>query len=229
MSLPDLQKVVAEQFESLVQSGAIESMLSKTLEKTVDEAVKAEMREYSDFGKAIREKIKAALMVDDLADLPNYGNFISGIVRKNVDSQLHGAYAAKLADDLEKLFCDVPAEMTLEQLVADFKQHVKQDWRDHDHRMTLHLKEWDSGGFVVELDRKSRAERYSCEVQFQVNQEGSIYALRINKSDVSKDLFVGGLNSFERALFRMYVQGTKLPIPPGTTEDDFSLYYGEDD
>jgi hypothetical protein len=230
MSLPDLSKVFAEQFETIVASGAIQNMIAEQLKKTVDTVLKSQIESYSEFGNALKEKVKAALLIDDLRDLPNYGHFISGIIAKNVDQQLHGAYAAKLAEDIQTLFKDAPAEYTLEQLIEDFKKHITgRMFREHDHRMTLRLKEWDCGGFVVEMDQSANADRFSCDLSFQVNKEGEIFALKLKKSDVSKDLFIGGLDAFERAIFRMYVQGTKLVIEPGTTESDFSLYYGDDD
>lgn len=229
MSLPDLSKAVAEQFAAIVESGAIQTMIEKHLSDSISTILKEQLRTYSDFGKALESKVKAALTVEDLRDLPNYGHFLSSIIAKNVDQQLHGAYAVKLAEDVATLFKDAPAEITLDAFIDLFKQHARDNpVRDLGYRITLHLKEWDSGGFVVHMDEDEDKRQHDCDLQFQVTSAGKIFALKFKDSDVAKNLFIGGMDNFERALFRMYVQGTTFRIEPGSDRQDFDLSLRDD-
>lgn len=222
--LPDLSALVAHQFAALVASGSIEKMIETHLSKSIDEILKSELKDWSDFGKALTEKVKAALQIGSLRDLPNYGQFISTIIAKNVDSQLHGAYAKKLAEDVAAMFVEPPAEITLEQFIEDFKQHVRKNaFGETDHSMTLHI-EHSNSSTVIAMDKDSGKERYRCAIRFQVWREDQhIFGLNIGHEDMKKDLFVGPFNEFERKLFRMYVQGTKFIVEPDADRHDFDL------
>ena len=230
MSLPDLSQAVADKFNEIVASGAIEKMLGEHLEATINTILKEQFRTYGAFGKALEPKIEEALQIADLKDLPKYGVFIQNIVRKNVDSQLHGAYMQKLESDIAELFIEPPAEYSLEQLVEDFKKHVREHaYSELDARMTLILEASSYGFWHVEMDKDEDKDKYHCAVRFAVNKEGVIYSLSIDGDDMKKDLFVGPFDSFERFLFRMYVMGTKLVIPAHTEAHDFDLSLRADD
>ncbi|MFM0608698.1 hypothetical protein PQR05_29630 [Paraburkholderia sediminicola] len=230
MSLPDLSKAVSDQFDAIVASGAINTMIETHLTKTIDDILKDQLRGYSDFGKAVKERVEQALQVADLKDLPNYGQFVCNIIAKNVDSQLHGAWAKKLEADVAAMFIDPPAEIALEDLIEKFKTHVRKNaFGELDHRMTLHLEESRGGYWVVAMDKERGKERYRCDLRFQINAEGGMFGLHLDGEDLKKTLFVGPFDEFERLIFRMYVQGTKVLIPSGSDVGDFDLSLHEDD
>lgn len=228
--LPDLSALVAAQFSALAASGAIEKMIETQLSKTIEDVLKDQLRSYSDFGKAVRENVEAALKIGDLEKLPNYGEFVGGIIAKNVDYQLHGAWAQKLEADIKELFIDAPESITLETLVEAFKKHVCDDiYRQREDSMTLHLGETTYGSRHVYMDRESDKEKYQCAIRFLVREDGSVFALTLDDQKVGKDLFIGSLDAFERLLMRIYVIGSKVIVHPDATVDDFELSYSNDD
>jgi hypothetical protein len=230
MSLPDLSKAVSDHFAAIVASGAINTMIETHLTKTIDDILKEQLRGYSDFGKAVKERVEEALQVADLKDLPNYGQFVCNIIAKNVDHQLHGEWAKKLEADVAAMFIDAPAEITLEDLIEKFKKHVRDNaYGDMDHRMTLHLQESSGGYWQVAMDKSHGTEKYRCELRFQINPEGEMFCLHVDGEDLKKNLFIGPFDAFERLLFRMYVQGTKVRIESGSDAHDFNLSLHDDD
>jgi len=230
MFLPDLHKVVSDQFAAIVESGTIQTMIEKHLSESINEILKEQLRSYGAFGKTIKPLVEQALQIDDLRELPSYGQFMCNIIRKNVDQQLHGEYAKKLADDIAALFMDAPAEIAFEDLIEKFKEHTKNSaFSELDYRMTLHLEYSQYGSWYVAMDKEDGKEKYRCALRFHVNKEGEMFALTIDDSDMKKDLFIGPFNEFERLLFRMYVQGTKVRIEPHSEPHDFSLQYTHDD
>lgn len=232
MSMPDLSKLVSDSFARIVASGAVEKAVENQLEKTIEGIINDQLRSHSDFGSALKEKVKAALQVnDDHMHLPSYGDLIQKIITRAVDAQVHGEYAKKLEANIASLLTEAPAEITLDKLIEDFKEYVKDRLcGDHDDRISLHIEESSSvsGGYwLVAMDKSSRKERYSCEIRFQVKPDGEIFGLQVEGADMTKKLFVG-LYNFERDLYRMYASGTKLKIEPGTSADDFSTSMRDD-
>ncbi len=227
--LPDLSTLVSQQFAALVDSGRISEMIETHLSKAVEDVLKDELRAYSKFGEAVKEKVKEALQVSALKDLPSYGEFIGNIIARNVDSQLHGAYAAKLAEDVKAMFVEPPAEITLEEFIADYKDYVRRNtYGALDPEMSLHIKR--SGSSVsVSIDRASRKEWHRCEIRFQVwFEDGRIFGLHIDGHELNKELFIGPFDEFERKLFHMYVQGTRFIVPRDADSCDFDLSLHDD-
>lgn len=222
--LPDLAEIVRRQFEAVAASGVVERMVEERLTKTIEDVLKEQLRDWSDFGKALSEKVKGSLQIADMKDLPNYGQFMSNIIAKNVDRQLHGKYAAQLAKDVEELFVDAPAEITLADLIAAFKEHITKDvYREHDDEISLHM-EFSYGSWWIALDKSSGKGKYQCDMRFMVMRDtGKVFALYLDGSEIKKEIFVGPFDNFERLLMRIYVMGTKVIIEEGASEHDFDL------
>lgn len=230
--MQELQNAVSTAFANIVASGAIEKAIQEQLGKTVDSLIKEQLREYGDFGKALKEHVAKAMQVNfaDL-DLPSYNHFILSVIRKQADAALAGDIAKKLEADMAKLLQDAPAEITLEQLIEDFRDEFKEKYGEPRYgNFTLYVRESEgvSGYWHIAMDPDERASEYSCKFRLAVAGDGRVYSMQIGDMDVKKSLFTLHLSGFERQLFRMYAAGTKVIIPPHSSEDDFSTSFGND-
>ena len=94
------------------------------------------MRSYSDFGKALKEHVKEALNVDFRnLNLPSYNAVILEAIRKHLDGQMTVTGRQQLIEGMERLLgSEAPKEITLSQLVEDYKESLTLYGSRHEHR-----------------------------------------------------------------------------------------------
>lgn len=230
--MKELETAITQAFANIVASGAIEKAIQNNLEATITGAIENHLRQYSDFGKALSKHIGTALNVDmDSLKLPGYNDLILKIIRQNVETHADKMIAQQINEQMAALLAPPPAEIKLSALIEDFiKFAVERNFFD-DHtpqRISLHVEKSSSGYHHIYFDKESGKARYECAYVLNSDNEGKLYSININNKDVSKQLFVGALHAFERALFQMYAAGTKL-IVDGSADDIDTYYPGYDD
>jgi hypothetical protein len=211
--MKELKQLVSEAFDRIVASGAIEQAIEKKLTDTITSAIDEQLRSYSDFGKDVKEQVAKAIGVDlSLAGLPTYGHLVTEIIRRQVEAQMHGEFAARLEKDIAALLAPAPAEISLEALVEEF---IKAHEEGREGRKFTLLIEDDGCGFqYVYLDPSERTDKYSCNYRIGVHK-GEVFSLNFGRQDVQKNLFIGPLGGFEKLLFQLFHAKSKLAIPAG--------------
>lgn len=117
--MKDLSNAVAGAMAEMIKDGSVEEIIKIKLKKTVDDIIDDQLRSYSDFGKALKEKIHGDLKVNlENVTFAEYNKtiitLVEGIVNKAVTEDARG----KLAADLEKLFKAPPKEIKLSEIVT---------------------------------------------------------------------------------------------------------------
>lgn len=223
----DLKMAVAAAFENIVASGAIEQAIEKQLADTISSAIRDHLREYSDFGKAIKLKVQQAVGVDlERLDLPSYNELILQIIRRQTDGLLQSEAAKQLESNMAELLKAAPAEMTLEQLVEGFIQQFKEDRAGES--FSLHV-ERNYGSTYVSFDKEAGKSEYRCAYRLSVDKDGKVYSITVDGQDAQKTMFMGPFYSFERDLFRLYAAKSKLIIAPDATAYDFETSFPYND
>lgn len=216
--MQEMKEAVASAFERLIAVGAIEKAIQERLEKTVTETIREELGSYSDFGKQLKEQVKDALQVDfSKLGIPGYNDFILKIIRRQVEADVSNTIAQHIEKQVTDLLAPAPGEIKLSELVAQFIEANKPDGYscscDDPSRITLNVEESQYGSQWISLDKESGKDRYSCSIRFAVsNDDGKIFALRVDGQEIAKTLFVGDMYRFERSIFQMHVAGTKLIV-----------------
>ena len=223
--MTDITKAVSDAFDRIIASGAIEKAIEENLTKTINETIRDQLRTYSEFGKKLDEAIKAAMQVDfSHLGLAGYNDLILKIVRAQVDAGINTVLAQQVEEQMNALLMPAPAEIKLSKLVADFIEHSKSDYScscDGPTQISLHVDESSYGSRWVSMDKDEGKSQYQCSIRFGVHEEdGKIFALRIDGVEAGKTLFVGPIYNFERDLFQMYAAGTKLIIDAEAYEID---------
>lgn len=221
--MDDLKSAVSTAFANVVTSGAIEQAIEKQLADTIGSLIKAELREYSDFGKAIKERVQQAVCVNlDRMDLPSYNDLILQIIRRQVDGIMQSEAAAQLESNMAKLLEQAPTEITMEKLIEDFIEANKEDKEGQDFTLLIERK---YGATYISLDEEPNKREYDCDFQISVDKDGKVYSLMLGAKDASKTLFMGPFYGFERALFQMYAARTKLILAADAEADDFDTTF----
>lgn len=221
--MDDLKSAVQTAFGNVVSSGAIEAAIEKQLASTIASLIQAELREYSDFGKAIKECVQQAVCVNlDRLDLPSYNELILQIIRRQMDAALQSDVVKQLEDNMAKLLVAPPAEITMEALIEAFVEHHKEDKDGDDFTLLMERKH---GTTYISLDEDSGKSEYSCDYRLAVDRDGKVYSLTIGTKDVAKTIFTGPFYNFERMLFQLYAAKTKLIIAPDEQAEDFDTSY----
>lgn len=219
----DLKHAVAKAFDNVIASGAIEQAIEKQLASTITSLINSELREYSEFGKAIGAKVKESIAVNlDRMDLPSYNDLIIKIVRAQMDGVMQGDAAKQLEANMAKLLETAPAEITLEKLVEDFINEHKED--KHGDEFTLRI-DRKYGSTYVSLDVEPNKSEYACDFRLAVDQDGKVYSFHLGGKDVGKTMFTGPLYGFERTVFRLYAAKSKLIVGAREEASDFECYF----
>jgi hypothetical protein len=218
--MKELESAIVAAFTKMAETGAIQAIIEKKIEKTVDEILGDALRSYSDFGKNLSEVIKGAMNVDlRQLGLVGYNDIVLKIVKAKLDHSMEVFGKAQIEKYLEELLKCPPAEIKLSELVEQLKEAHSDDER---YECTC-IVEWgkSDGWGRVYLDKNGDKRKYDCEHSLSFTKEGEIYSFSIEGRDPSKKIFCGPFYGFERTLFQMYAAKTRLIVD----EDDVEIHY----
>lgn len=225
--MEDLKSAVSTAFANVVASGAIEQAIEKQLADTIGSLIKNELREYGDFGKAIKERVQQAVGVDlKNMDLPSYNDLILQIIHRQVDGIMQSEAAKQLESNMAKLLEQAPAEITLEKLIEQFIEANKEDKEGQDFTLLIERK---YGSTYICLDEDAGKSEYSCDFRLAVDKDGKVYSLMLGSKDVAKTLFMGPFYNFERTLFQLYAAKSKVIVPADAEPHDFDTSFPYND
>ena len=212
----DLAKTVFDAVGNLVGSGAIENAIEEQLKKTISDVIRSELREYSDFGKALSVKVKQALAIHGDIDMPSYNDTIVKIIRKQIKSEAESLIHEQVVSRLGKLLWPAPREIKLTELVEAFIDQLRERESagcicyGETREIYLEVERSDSGWKWIYLGDDPTKRRYECGYQIGCANEGRVYSVRFTDRDTEKQIFAGPFYGFEEMLFQMKAIGTKL-------------------
>jgi hypothetical protein len=212
--MDQMKDAIDTAFKNIVASGLIEKTIEEKLTETIKSAIDNQLRQYSDFGKAIEQKVKELVKVDlSSLGLEGYNDFVMKIIRKNVAELTDKSISTQIENQLKELLAPAPEQIELSKLVANFIAFSKEnDLTENQSEITL-IVEHSSGSSdyrYVCLDAEPNKSAYQCKYRIGVTSKGDPFSMRIDDEDMRKKLFVGSMYSFERDLFQMHVAGTKI-------------------
>lgn len=228
-----IKEAVNAAIGNMVESGVVERAINVAVEKTVLGAISDQLREYSDFGKAVNDAVKKALAIDVAhIDLPSYNTIILTLIRKHVAQLTDKSIAETLQKQLTALLAPAPAQIKISDLVAEFiKFNTSQAnacFCDgaYPERITLQIEPTDHRITWIAFDKVNGKSRYECQVRFGVDSDGKIFGLALEGSDVSKSATLDRYG-FNRRMFQLYAAGTKIILDQN--EDELNTYYPSND
>ena len=134
----DLQKVLNSETQKLIESGTIEEMVKKNLEKCVSDLVSDQFRYNSPIKKSLEKALEGALNIDlgDI-DLNTMFTFVTDHAKSKLAQIIDEDAKSKYLDEVDKILKPLPEEMTLESFAEqiikfwhDDSYEDKDDWSD---------------------------------------------------------------------------------------------------
>lgn len=223
----DIQKEVNKSLKNIVKSGKIEELINKELEGTIKSIVHDCLRDYSDFGKAIKEKLKSALNCTDIS-FPEYHQKMADYVIEAVDSFMAGDAKEQMQGQIKGFFKPLDyTEIKLSEIIEEFKKSIDSyDREDLSDEMTCIIE--DEGSFArVYFDKEESKSKYDCEFCLALHtRDGKreVFNIKSGREDLKKNK-MSILGCFERILFQLYSQKISIVIDYVDTELCFEEEY----
>lgn len=110
--MKELNDLIIARMNNMTESGAIQQLIDKQLEDSVKEILKDSLRSYSDFGKAVKEKLSESLAgAVEKVTFPEYNKFISDAVVECVSSHMGAEVVAGIQEQLKEILQPVPKQI----------------------------------------------------------------------------------------------------------------------
>lgn len=246
--MKDFSNAVNTAMQAMIDSGKVEEIIKAKLEKTVESAIDDALRSYSDFGKGLTKHIESSLKVDfSNCNLQEYGQTVLKMVEGLVNKHVQESAQAKLLDQLNKLFDTPPAQITLQQLLDDYKEGEEDEAQRDGHEKCGFVIETDNYGFIsIGFNPSSEKDNYSsyssdkkrvdkvrdCEIQLHLSKkdkQDGVYELRWisfggYKPETTHNFMPTSLHGIARRLYQMYSAGTVVTIDSLDTYDYETAY-----
>lgn len=221
----DLEKTIAEEVKKITDSGFIQEKIKETLEKCLQSVIMDCLCNYSDFGKNLKEKVKASLALADLdLDFTIYNQLICNYVKEIIDKNIISDAKEQIKKDLEKFFIPITkTEYKISEIIEEFKKGIGCDPGESG-EISFHKKEsTTSDGYIdYRFDEESDRDYYSCSYELRINKTGLWY-MEIEGKDVNKiktDKFYG----FDSFLFQLYARKIKIIDDSDNVELEYGYY-----
>lgn len=126
--MKELNDLIVARMNNMTESGAIEKMIDAQLQESVKGILKDSLRSYSDFGKAVTEKLEASLAgAVSKVSLPEYNHFISTAVVDCVSAHMSEQVVAGIQEQIGEILQPVPKEIAGEEFLSKLGRFFDHD------------------------------------------------------------------------------------------------------
>lgn len=230
----DLNHVFKNTLDNMENSGELEKLIEERMKKQMTDIIDNQLRSYSKFSQQLEKHIEEKLLHIDLSRVPL--EKLSDAITKVLSRQLQGyttdTVVKQVSKNLESILDTPPSTIKLSDLLDEFKTMIKDDSDEHYGVVSFGISTKDKSGYCwVYLDENENKTEYTAAYRFGVSKEGRIFGLKINNTldaDVTnRGLFCGDLYGFERKLFQLAINQSRLDID--IEADEFELSWCKDD
>lgn len=230
----DLNKIINNALVQMEEEKFAESVVKKRLEKTMIEIIDDLFREYSDFGKSLKEHISENLNINFRnLGLEGYNGLVLAAVKEQLDKAITVKGIEKIKQGTEEMLSDIKPEYTLTEIIEKLKDEShKEEWEfDYGEKVSLIIESSSSGYKHIYLDEEEKDRKYSYDYQIDVDSDGKPYSIKLRDEEINPKKILGGLYGLERLLFKIYASGSKIVLDQGNDADDYDydLYYRHED
>lgn len=110
--MKELNDLIVARMNVMTESGAIQQLIDKQLEDSVKDILRDSLRSYSDFGKAIKEKLSESLAgAVEKVTFPEYNKFVSDAVVECMSSHMGAEVVVGIQEQLKEILQPVPKQI----------------------------------------------------------------------------------------------------------------------
>lgn len=227
----DLAEMVSDAVKDVVSSGKLKEMVEKNIESAIAATVRDSLSTYGDFGKKIKAYLDEAFSID-LKDLgmEGYNLVVLAVIKEKLDKAVETVGREKIKKEMEKLLgSKAPKTIKLSKLMERFKRFAKADYRSDGCRdeVTIIVDPVEYGSRWINLDPEAKKAKYQCRFRMLINEDGCMALWQTSGIDHKNLVFAGPVYGFEKDLFHLYAAGTLIEVDQ--TEFDCGLTRYDDE
>src|SRR3712207_163105 len=227
----DINKIVNDSLVKLEEEKFVEGVVQKRLEKTITEIVDDVFREWSDFGKNLKEHVEKNLNVN-LSNLgiEGYNTLVLAAVKEQLDKIITTQGVEKIKKRTEEMLLDIKDEYTLTEIIEELKgEDYRNEWEcDEDDKVALIIENSGNGYKHIYLNEEEKSNKYSYDYQIDLDNDGKPYAIKLKGNEINTKKILGGLYGLDKLLFKIYAHGSKIVLDQGDDPEDYDIYYREE-
>lgn len=229
----DLNKIVNDTLVKLEKEQFVETVVKKRLEKTITEIVDDTFREWSDFGKNLKEYIRENLNVNlESLGLEGYNSLALAAIKEELDKCITIQGIEKIKETTKEILSDVKPEYTLSEIIECLKEaSLKEEYEyDEGDSIVLIINGEEDGYKHIYLSEEEPygKSKYDYDYQIDINREGKPYSIKLKGKEIDKNKILGGLYGLDKLLFKIYASGSKIILDQGLDVDDYDIYFRSD-
>lgn len=228
--MKELSEVVSAKINEMIETGKVEEMIADKLEETIKESVNSAMRSYSDFGKAITDKISESIQTAGRdIKIPSYNRFIADVVTEKFTQVLEENAASHLAEVIEESIPAIKKEAKASDLISYIQERWSDEAREND-RDTLEIEsEENSDGTALYVTLKKPNEDYIKVSFYNFRNQGAWHIGYINERDnviTGRPINIAAtyMDDVTKRLYQYYAMQTVFEMDAEFEEIDICYY-----
>lgn len=224
----DIESVVAQAVTDALAPERLQPIITKQVEKAVDNAIEEQFGYRAPFRKLLEEKMAAA-MPTHMEDLGRFSDLVLKVISAKLHEAQTEAVAQVIQPKLDAMLKPLPPTMKLSELVEKLLPDLADDHRrDGASQPTIiveHSEDVDDY-WRLYIDSRSDRDKYGCRLQIAFNSEGKAYSLSIGDKKMEEALLIGPTYNADALLLQIYTCGITIELD----QTDFSdVYYESED
>lgn len=199
---------------------SINPILDKHLKDAITRAIDEATGYRSEFQKALKEQLSAALPhglgIDDVA---KFGHILNGAIQTLVGEANKATIEAAMKKAIAHVMPDVPAVVKLSEFMEEARGGLHKDpheafyaFMDDAHGFTHIYFDSDERPGSSPSYQSREGMKYRADYSLGVTKDGEVYSLKLNGKDVTPTSVPDVIGRFDSILMSMYVGRTKLEI-----------------
>lgn len=230
-----VQEMFGQVLSQRIQSGALESAITKYVDKLIDDAASDVFRSYGDVGKAMKEQFAKAIMpqLDNLSEIPTYHQFVTNRLKMAVQNFYDNRIAEVIDTEMKELLEEIPGQINLSWIVKKLLESAKES-RDEDYEGQITLTINSDGSFVhIYMDKEQDKANYRCEYQLDARKdrdtgEWKIYSAKIGDQSIGSAKILGPFYNFEKIMMNIYALKGSIVFDNGFDADNYDTSWYND-
>ena len=228
------QALFARIVHERIQSGELEKAISSKVDNLINSVAEDVFRSYGGIGKALKEKITAAIVpnLDSMGDLPVYHEFVMNRLKFAAQNFYDQRLAEVVDAELKEVFSELPEQITLSWIVEKLTKEAERE--EDGENITLIIeqlswsRDWDS--VKVYLDKGEGKESRNCEFDLRLSKNKDtgnyeILGIRNGGYKPGERLSVGRTYKLEKVLFNIYAMKGEISLDKGVDADNYDTSY----
>lgn len=225
----DIQLAVQQELNTLIESGQVATMIQNQLAKTIASVLNDSLRDYSDFGKKLKDEISKSLDIDlSKLNMLDYNSIVANIIKEQLDATIYTQATESINTAIKGYLGTLDKkEWKLSEIVAKLIDMIKEDGSDGEIDLKVHESDYGSIFIGIDKEKERRSSRHDSEFQLSLDKKtGRVYSFQAGKYKPTRGDWrespVHG--SFDEFLFKLYAMECTVIVDEDNCETSWSAY-----